>query len=324
MPCSPSLLRLLSRTIGPLCLAACLPSITLGQFASDEPAPTTAPRDFAPGVETVIASSVDPADTVTPHEMVEIRSDASLEWTPKLLADQTLYQDAAAARFSRDVWALEFGFKPLRMIRLMDPSVESGQRFVWYLVYRVKNTGKAVQPTTSEEDGAFDGVATDSGSIRFLPHMVLQGHDTAPGGGKIYRAYLDQAMPEAVPAIRNRETPGRELYTATSMPLKPLAPGEERWGVALWSEIDPEIDFFSVYVRGLTNAYDWTDPAGAYTAGDSPGKGREFVRKTLQLNFWRPGDRFLQHENEVRYGTAPGKASLYGVGEGVDYRWVYR
>ncbi|MEO0529318.1 MAG: hypothetical protein AAF266_01945 [Planctomycetota bacterium] len=317
----PSLFRPLT---GLVCLAACLPSTAFGQFASVEPSPKPAPRDFAPGVETKIDTRVDPSDTVTPHAMVEIRADDALDWTPKLLADQTLYEDAAAARFSRDVWALDFGFKPLRMIRLIDPSTESGQRLVWYLVYRVKNTGKAIKPTTSEEDGGFDGVETDSGPIRFLPHMVLQGHDTAPGGGKIYRAYLDQAMPEAVPAIRRRETPGRELYTATSMPLEPMAEGEERWGVAMWTGIDPEIDFFSVYVRGLTNAYDWTDPEGVYAAGDPPGKGREFVRKTLQLNFWRPGDRFLQHENEVRFGTAPGKAELYGVDEGVDYRWVYR
>lgn len=328
MPRSPRLFRSFDRLLGLICLAACVPCVAQAQQQAQQPStnPSSAasPRDFAPGIETVIASTVDPADTVTPHEMVEIRADASLEWTPKLLADRTLYQDAAAARFKRDVWALEFGFKPLRMIRMIDPSAASGQRFVWYLVYRVKNTGKALQPTASEDDGAFAGVEVASGPIRYVPHMVLQGHDTAPGGGKIYRAYLDQAMPEAVPAIRNRETPGRELYTTTSMPLKPLAEGEERWGVAVWSEIDPEIDFFSVYARGLTNAYDWTNPPGVYAAGDAPGKGREFVRKTLQLNFWRPGDRFLQHENEVRYGTAPGKASLYGVDKGVDYRWVYR
>ncbi|TWT96682.1 hypothetical protein Pla108_24560 [Botrimarina colliarenosi] len=309
-------------------LAALLPGLALGQFTSAEAtpssAPAAAPRDFAPGVETVIPPSIDPAETVTQHDVVEIRANEALDWQPKLLADQTLYQDAEDTRFTREIWCLEFGFKPLRMIRFADPSTESGQRFVWYLVYRVKNTGAALKPTMSEADGEFTAVAADSGPIRYLPHFVLQGHDVGPEGGKVYRAYLDQSMPEAVAAIGRREAPGRKLYTSTTMPLEPLAVGEERWGVALWSDIDPEIDFFSVYARGLSNAYEWTDPAGAYAAGDPPGKGREFVRKTLQLNFWRPGDRFLQHENEVRYGTAPGKADLYGVEEGVDYRWVYR
>lgn len=305
-------------------LVAGVPASSLAQFASVEPSPTRPPRQFAPGVETVIPPALDPGDTVTQHDMVEVLAEESLEWTPKLLADQTLREQAKEARFKRDVWCLEFAFKPLRMIRLLDPASDSGQRLVWYLVYRVKNTGAALTPTMNEADGSFEAVAADSGPLRFLPHMVLQGHDTAPEGGKIYRAYLDQVAPEAVPAIRQRETPGRKLFTATTMPLEPIAVGEERWGVAMWSGVDPEIDFFSVYVRGLSNAYEWTDPEGVFQAGDPPGKGRLFVRKTLQLNFWRPGDRFLQHENEVRYGTAPGHAALYGVEEGVDHQWVYR
>jgi len=305
-------------------LTACLAASAPGQFASVEPAPPVAPREFAPGVETIIAPAVDPDETVSQHDLVEIRAQESLRWDPKLLADQPLLDDAQDADFARKVWCLEFGFKPLRMIRLADPDAESGQRLVWYLVYRVKNTGKALKPTFSEANGEFIAVEVESGPIRFLPHFLLQGQDVAPNGGKIYRAYLDQVMPEAVPAIRRRETPGRTLYTATTMPLEPIPAGQERWGVAVWTEVDPEIDFFSIYVRGLTNAYDWTDPPGVYQVGDPPGTGREFVQKVLQLNFWRPGDRFLQHENEVRFGVAPGKAELYGVDEGVDYRWTYR
>jgi hypothetical protein len=44
----------------------------------------------------------------------------------------------------------------------------------------------------------------------------------------------------------------------------------------------------------------------------------------LQLNFWRPGDELLQSEQELRYGVPLGKAGLYGVADGVAYRWVYR
>lgn len=284
----------------------------------------SAPRDFAPGVETVVPPSLDPAETVTKHDVVELLADDELRWDPQLLADRPLVDDARGARFTRTLWCFEFGFKPLRMIRFIDPSTESGQRLVWYLVYRVKNTGAALRPEMNEADGAFTAVAADSGPLRFVPHFVLQGHDVAPEGGKIYRAYLDQDLPGTLPAIARREARDRRLHSSASMPLESIPVGEERWGVAMWSDIDPEIDFFSVFVRGLTNAYEWTDPPGAFAAGDPPGKGREFVRKTLQLNFWRPGDRFLQHENEVRYGVAPGKGALYGVEEGVAYRWVYR
>ncbi|MEQ8846934.1 hypothetical protein [Botrimarina sp.] len=289
---------------------------------TDPSAVLSAPRQFAPGVETVIPTTLDPAETITRHDLVEIRADKSLEWTPALVPEQTLYTNALGARFPRTIWQLDFGFKPLRMIRLVDE--EGNQQLVWYLIYRVRNTGEALRPTSSEENGEFRAETVASGPIRFQPHFVLQAHDVAPDGGKLYRAYLDKPLRQAVESIRRRETPGRQLYTATTMPLEELAEGEERWGVAMWTDVDPEIDFFSVFARGLTNVYDWVDPEGAYKPGDPPGTGREFVRKVLQLNFWRPGDRFLQHEGEVRFGVAPGKADLYGVEEGVEYVWVYR
>ena len=52
--------------------------------------------------------------------------------------------------------------------------------------------------------------------------------------------------------------------------------------------------------------------------------GRKFFRKTLQLNFWRPGDSLAENEREIRYGAALGAADAYGTDEGVAYRWVYR
>jgi hypothetical protein len=96
------------------------------------------------------------------------------------------------------------------------------------------------------------------------------------------------------------------------------------WGVALWEDVDPRVDFFAVYVQGLSNAYQWVDPPGTYALGDPPGKGRRFLRKTLQLDFWRPGDEFGEMDYEIRFGTPEGRAELYGVEEGVDYTWVYR
>jgi hypothetical protein len=96
------------------------------------------------------------------------------------------------------------------------------------------------------------------------------------------------------------------------------------WGVATWTDVDPRMDFFSVYVGGLTNAYQWEDVAGAYKPGDPPGKGRRFARKMLRLNFWRPGDENLLDEREIRYGAPIGKSNLYEATDGVAYAWVYR
>jgi hypothetical protein len=90
--------------------------------------------------------------------------------------------------------------------------------------------------------------------------------------------------------------------------------GETLWGVATWEDIDPKIVRFSVYVSGLTNAYQWKDEPGGYKPGDPILTGRTLYRKTLKLNFWRPADEYFEHEEEIRYGI-PGE---------LDYQWVYR
>jgi hypothetical protein len=104
------------------------------------------------------------------------------------------------------------------------------------------------------------------------------------------------------------------------------------WGFATWEDIDSRIDFFSIYVGGLTNAFRFVDVPGAFKVGDPPLKGREFADKTLQLNFWRPGDNRYEHEKELRFGVpiesdpAKQRAILekYGIPRRLDYLWVYR
>ena len=84
--------------------------------------------------------------------------------------------------------------------------------------------------------------------------------------------------------------------------------------MATWTDMDPSMDRFSIFVRGLSNAYQWVDQPGGFKPGDPPGSGRKLTQKTLQLNFWRPGDAVYEHEAEIRYGI-PGD---------VDYRWLYQ
>jgi hypothetical protein len=82
----------------------------------------------------------------------------------------------------------------------------------------------------------------------------------------------------------------------------------------------------------LTNAFKFVDPPGAYRVGQPPGSGRQFTYKTLQLNFWRPGDSVLEHEREVRYGvpvdTDPNAQAhvleAFGLTERLDHLWIYR
>jgi hypothetical protein len=291
----------------------------------------SAPAPFAPGVVTTIPPDFNPDETVSTHDLVEIRANPDAPWNPELLtASRTLYALSANAKFRRDVWCLEFSFKPLRMIHVdvPRPTGKMERKLIWYLVYAVRNTGQSLTPA-EQADGTYSTVSGQGGPVQFLPSFVLEAQDRDAAGGRLYKAYLDRIIPAAMPAIHDREARNRTLLNSAQMademiPLSADQSDGRVWGVATWEDVDPRIDFFSVYVGGLTNAYRWIDPPGEYQPGQPPGTGRRFVRKTLQLNFWRPGDEHFQDEGEIRYGVPRGKSGLYDVGPGVAYRGVYR
>jgi transcription antitermination factor NusG len=105
--------------------------------------------------------------------------------------------------------------------------------------------------------------------------------------------------------IRDREDTRLDLHDSARMSERDLTPGEERWGVAVWEDVDPRIDFFSIYVRGLTNAIRWRPRADATFAADSvPMAGEEHVLESLRLDFWRPGDDATSLDDEMSVGHA--------------------
>jgi hypothetical protein len=182
--------------------------------------------------------------------------------------------------FRRDIWSLEFSFKPVRFVRIDEPMPDGRMqnKLVWYLLYSIKNTSD--QPVT------------------FVPYFVLVSNDR----GKVYPS---RVIPLATPLIRKREDQSRPLLNTSEMigRIAPTPKGQEAtiWGVATWEDIDPATDHFSIYVQGLTNAYRWENEAGAFKKGSPPGTGRHFYPKTLILNFWRPGDKEFEHEGEIRF-----------------------
>jgi hypothetical protein len=237
---------------------------------------------------------------------------------------------AASAPFLQDLWCLELSFKPLRMIEvdLPQPSGRMQRKTVWYLVYRVRNTGVGLAASVNP-DGTFVTKPQGFEPLRFIPQFVLSQKDRNAAGEPVRQEYLDRLIPAAAVPIAQREFSGGRLLNSVEMASQELMIEGDRaergaWGVAMWQDVDPATDFFSVEVGGLSNAYRWEDPAGAYTAGDPPGKGRRFQRRVLQLNFWRPGDEYGEDEREIRFGAAEGKGDYYEGGEGVAYRWVFR
>jgi hypothetical protein len=302
--------------------------------ARTDPAPRSAAEiasTFAPGVLTTIPPDVKPEETVSVHDLVEIRADQGLRRKPHTTStSRTLYEMAQNTQFYTSVWCLEFTFKPLRMITVdvPMPSGKMQRKLLWYMIYRVRNTGTQLTPK-QQPDGTYSAVPSSPGPLKFLPQFVLRSHDLDSEGKPTGKAYLDRIIPAAIQPISRREMSGGELLNSVQMAEQTLPLEKDRaiqgvWGVAIWEDLDPAIDFFSVYVGGLTNALKWHDPPEAYKLGNSPGTGRQFVRKTLQLNFWRPGDAVAENEREIRYGVPPDQAEPYGSGEGVAYQWVYR
>jgi hypothetical protein len=288
-------------------------------------------RPLAPGVLTTIPPSFTPEETVSTHDLIEVRANQTLQWKPEYLSvSDTLYGMADDVKFRREIWSLGFAFKPLRMIEVdvTTPAGGSQRKQVWYLVYRVRNTGQVLKPVQGQ-GGVYTAELAKGGPIRFIPQFVLASQDRLATGEPAAKVYLDRVIPAAVAAISERETPGRKLLNTVEISKSPIPVSSDRmdksvWGVATWTDIDPRMDFLSIFVGGLTNAYQWEDVPGEFKSGDPPGKGRHFARKTLQLNFWRPGDEVQLSEREYRYGVPIGKADLYGVADGVAYQWVYR
>jgi hypothetical protein len=267
-------------------------------------------RPLAPGV----LQTIDPMraldEAVSRHDVVELLAvDPKFDWA----------KDIA---FRRDVWALEFQFKPMRMIYVDIPQASGRmqRKLIWYMVYVVTNPGKVMHPVedvklpydTAQKRRLFEINSVDR-PVRFLPEFLLEGHQHMKGDEGFTKAYPDRVIPVAIGPIRTREDINRKFLTTVEM-CREIPVGQSFWGIATWEDIDPRIVRFSVYVSGLTNAYKWTDEKGEYKAGDPIGKGRKLYRKTLKLNFWRPGDEYAEREDEIRYGV-PG---------GVDYEWVYR
>jgi hypothetical protein len=343
-----------------LAAAWCLAASAVAQDQAARRSPPTGFRRLAPGVETTVAPDVDPHDTVTYHNIVELLTPgvvADLEWTPTSTSQtKTLKALAANRAFRSTTWYLQFSFKPLRVMQIVLPN-EQGRltpTTVWYMVYRVKNVGGHLKPI--DKPAGDDGLAPapeveavdDPGlrtGIHFFPKFTMEA--VIEGQRQVY---LDKIMPVAVAAIRKREDPNRPLFNSVeigtqAVKLSTATDDNSVWGVATWVDVDPRIDFFSIYVTGLSNAYRWTDPEGSFKAGDTPATGREFTHKTLQLNFWRPGDEYGIFEDQIYIGAPEDKVAKSADPDNpapaaagkeapspkernwdkiIDYRWVFR
>ncbi len=314
-----------------LLLAVAVGALAPGQepAAAEQPpaeakkAPAQAPyKKLAPWVMQPVDVERKATEANSRHSVVELLAvDAEFKW-------------ADDVPFYHDVWALEFQFKPVRMIwvDVPQPSGQMQRKLIWYMVFSVTNTGNIMRPVEAEvqtyegQDSALNSprrlveIKYVDEPVRFIPEFILEGFESTDPETGFSKAYADRVIPVAMGPIRLREDPARRFYSAVEI-CGDIAPGETKWGIATWENLDPRIDRFSIYIKGLTNAYRWTDEQGAVKQGDPLGTGRKLYVKTLKLNFWRPGDEYFEHEREIRYGVPDFGAENP---EHVYYEWVYR
>ena len=297
--------------------------------------PISSGRKLAPDALQVIPPGVDYDDTYQgPVDLPYVAEHPELAWTPNYLPEnETLLEMGKNIVFRGRAYGLEFAFKPVRMIEL-DVQTPSGpqQKLVWYMIYRVRYLGGDLQPK-AEPDQYNNMVfgtpeAVSDKWVRFIPAFTLE----AKGPDK---SYMDRVMPEVIPAIAARERVAlsegnRQLaklhdsIEIQQMKIERTTEAEDNsvWGVATWVNVDPKTNFFSVEVRGLTNAQKIELNGDELTTR----------QQTLVLHFWLPGDEVNELEDRIRFGipalSDPQRQEYvlqrYGVQERLDHMWVYR
>lgn len=291
---------------------------------------------FAPGVVTVIPPSIEPEETfdgpltlqtfLRSYPEVAFGGDSHPNGKPHFdPRSRTLAEQAKSVILRREIFCFEFAFKPLRQIYidLPQPNGKLKRKLIWYMVYQVRYVGKDLQPAAKSVGGS--RVLSRLADVhyqqrRFFPSLVLSD--------EISNAeYLDRILPAATSRIRVREQITAPLYNSIEITRQPVPyrdPGSDAgvWGVATWEDVDPTLDFVSVEVYGLTNAFEI----------DGEGPEAPYRRKALQLNFYRPGDTIDPTEDKIRFGVPaysdPQEQQYilqqYGLTERLDYRWIFR
>ena len=274
---------------------------------------------LAPDALEIIPSSPEPGETALgPVDLPLVAKYPDLAWKPNYApVSETLIGKSKDVIFRNDVYSLEFAFKPVRMIQVND-------KLVWYLLYRVRNVGGDLRPEPNKDNYGneifSDPQAVSSQWVRFFPTVVLNSIN-------VKREYMDTINPAAKALIAAKEQVGQPIYDSIEMqqqkiPLSTEADNHEIWGVAMWEDIDPRTIFFSVRVKGLTNAQKLESRNGEIA----------YLQKTLVLHFSRPGDTVDQLEDTIRYGV-PAIDNVerqkyvldqYGLQERLDHLWIYR
>ena len=201
-----------------------------------------------------------------------------------------------------ELWIFEVDYKPMRLMRVEITDKKTGKKssqLVWYLVYRVMNRPIS-RPDIEEDLKPVNEKEPAPGPPIFIPEFTLVADDNG-----VQRIYHDEILPEAQTAIISREvrSGGQTLKNSVEIigPIPPLVSPKDPdqkpyYGVVTFRGVNPETDFFTVYMSGFSNGY---------KLGSGPNDKQVVQRKTLVQKYWRPGDQFEEREVEFRVKGDP-------------------
>lgn len=214
------------------------------------------------------------------------------------------------------LWTAELQYKPVRFVRMSvtDPATgRTEEELVWYMVYRyiqrdyteiAGSERDRLVENLEDQDGKPANLVDDSQSVPIIvPRFDLMTDDDGPK--QIVR---DVVLPEVQRSIMKRElrskSAGRTLVNSadavgeigeqvSTFDNDPLA--KAVYGVAIWRNVNPDTDYFTIRMAGFTNAYKIVNKDGKNVIQD----------KVTEQKFGRPGDRYNQDEAEFRVIGGP-------------------
>ncbi|MFO0939169.1 MAG: DUF1697 domain-containing protein [Pirellulales bacterium] len=256
-------------------------------------------RKLAPDALNVIRPSIEFGETFQgPVDLPLAAQHPELQWKPNYAPESdTLLELSKKVTFRNTVYGFEFAFKPVRIMEVDLPTASGSEKqLVWYLVYRVTYRGNDYKPTI-EKDQFNNEIygkpsAVSAKTVRFMPnfHLVTKGLKSALNAKD--QRLLDKVLPQAVNRIATEERIST-LYDSLSIQQLGMEVGQSVWGVATWIGVDPNTDFFTVEVKGLTNAQHIELEGGKL----------KYSQKVLVLNFFRPGDTVNLTTDRIQYGV---------------------
>lgn len=212
-----------------------------------------------------------------------------------------------------ELWIGEVQYKPVRLMRLeiRDPKTGAVKKeLVRYMVYRMilRDPTELAGAETEElrrklADPNLDPANTLDSNVTVplqLPRFLLKTEDN-----DIQDVYVDEINLEIQKSVFQREFGRRGLTLKMLNSVEAIAeigepvPNNDKdalaksvYGVAVWRNVNPKADKFSVIMSGFSNAYRIsTDANGKHVVEE----------KVIVQRFARPGDEFEQEEQEFQF-----------------------